>query len=222
MSSIRSPKIRTFSANEKLVEERREKIIHCARQLFVKKGYDRTSMRDIGKACGMTPAGMYHYLGKKDDILSIVVNNQYAMLFGLIRETEDDIQKYSPLEALTRSIERYYRGLSDKSEDALFINHNNMLFKPALRLMVIETMHNVVAAFEKILIAGRKAGDFHVENSWLYAFNIVGMAQLWILRQDGLKGKCNLDQYIKFQTDHFLNDICTPKARAERDPLLSK
>jgi len=219
---MRSAKIRTFSANEKLVEERRRKIIHCARLLFVKKGYDRTSMRDIGKACGMTSAGMYHYLGQKDDILSIVVQKEYSMIYAFIRETEEDTEKYSPVEALTRAIERYYRLGDEHREDASFISNNHTLFKPGLRLQILETLTNVIAVFEKILIKGCKTADFKIDNCWLMAFNILGSGQLWFLRHEALVRKCSIDTYIKFQTDLVLNQICTPKARAEVETLSSR
>ena len=168
-------------------------------------------MRDVGKACGMTSAGMYHYLGKKDDILSLVVQDVYAMIYAFIRETEEDAGKYSPVEALTRAIDRYYRIMEEGRDDAAFVSNNYTLFKPALRLQVIETLATVVAAFEKILINGSRTADFKIDNSWLLASNIVGLAQLWFLRREFLIQKCSLEEYMQFQTNHVLNEISIRK-----------
>ena len=206
---MREKKIRTFSPNEKLVEERRHKIITCARQLFVKKGYERTTMRDIGKACRMTSAGIYHYLGKKEDILSMVVNNQYALLYAVIREMEEDGQKLTPVEALTKAIDHYARGLDDNSEDTLFISNNYRFFKPGLRLMVLETVQNLLATMEKIIIKGCQSGDFATDNTWMIAFNCMSIGQMWVLRREPLERKIDFDSYLKFQTQAILNQIST-------------
>jgi TetR/AcrR family transcriptional regulator, cholesterol catabolism regulator len=49
--------------------DRKEEILAEAVQLFLKKGYERTSLRDLGKAVGMQAPGIYYYFKSKKDIL---------------------------------------------------------------------------------------------------------------------------------------------------------
>ena len=64
--------IRTYSNDKELVGQRRYYIAEQAVKVFQDKGYERTTMRDIGKACGMAPGSLYHYIGAKDDILHLI------------------------------------------------------------------------------------------------------------------------------------------------------
>lgn len=47
----------------------REKLLAHAVKLFLKKGYDKTSTRDIANAVGIQAPGIYHYFKSKKDIL---------------------------------------------------------------------------------------------------------------------------------------------------------
>lgn len=57
--------IRTHSGDEKLVASRREEIARKAARVLVRKGYDRTNMREIAKACNMASGTIYHYVGSR-------------------------------------------------------------------------------------------------------------------------------------------------------------
>ena len=204
---MRAPKIRTFSSNEQLVEERRRHIVRCAQQLFIKKGFDRTTMREIGKACRMTSAGIYHYVGKKDDILSLVVQDLYDHLYDFIQEAETFAAQPDPAAGLARAMELYYTMLDNHREDAIFISNNIALFKPALRQQVWETVANVVSVFEKIIKACTRVSTAKTTDSRLLAFNAVALGQMWSLRRDYLAASYTLDDYIKFQTSQIFLQI---------------
>jgi AcrR family transcriptional regulator len=47
----------------------RERILDVALDLFIEKGYDRTSLREIAENLGVTKAALYYHFASKDDIL---------------------------------------------------------------------------------------------------------------------------------------------------------
>jgi AcrR family transcriptional regulator len=47
----------------------RERILDVALDLFVEKGFDGTSLREIAEELGITKAAIYYYFASKDDIL---------------------------------------------------------------------------------------------------------------------------------------------------------
>jgi TetR/AcrR family transcriptional regulator, cholesterol catabolism regulator len=51
-------------------KDRREEILEKSVQLFLKKGYDKATLRDIGKAVGIQAPGVYYYFKSKKDILN--------------------------------------------------------------------------------------------------------------------------------------------------------
>lgn len=47
----------------------RERILDVALDLFIEKGYDRTSLREIAESLGVTKAALYYHFPSKEDIL---------------------------------------------------------------------------------------------------------------------------------------------------------
>src|SRR5580692_1087221 len=47
----------------------RERILDAALDLFIEKGYDKTSLREIAEQLGFTKAALYYHFESKGDIL---------------------------------------------------------------------------------------------------------------------------------------------------------
>lgn len=56
----------------KKLEKKHLQIAEAAAPLFIKKGYNNTSIREISKAVGMSMGNLYHYIKSKDDVLFLV------------------------------------------------------------------------------------------------------------------------------------------------------
>lgn len=54
------------AGSEDGVRSRRDEILAVAAQLFARKGYRGTSMRDIGEASGVLGGSLYHHIKSKD------------------------------------------------------------------------------------------------------------------------------------------------------------
>ncbi|HEY1826775.1 MAG TPA: helix-turn-helix domain-containing protein [Acidimicrobiales bacterium] len=61
----------TAPAGGVVSEERttRDRILDAALDLFIEKGYDKTSLREIAEQLGFTKAALYYHFTSKDDIL---------------------------------------------------------------------------------------------------------------------------------------------------------
>jgi AcrR family transcriptional regulator len=53
-------------------------------KVFTKKGYDRTNMRELAKACEMSAGTLYHYFGSKEEILYSIINSATSQQAGSI------------------------------------------------------------------------------------------------------------------------------------------
>ena len=67
-----SKRIPSVVKNRKLVEKRRQQIIRGACDLFVRKGFHRTTTREIARECGLSIGTMYEYIQSKEDVLYLV------------------------------------------------------------------------------------------------------------------------------------------------------
>lgn len=58
--------------------ETRERILAVAREEFSAHGYDRTSVRSIGKAAGVDAALVHHYFGTKEQVFAAAIEVSFA------------------------------------------------------------------------------------------------------------------------------------------------
>lgn len=85
-------------------EETRRRILDAARELFVQRGYEATSMRAIADKIEYTPTAIYHHFKSKEALLSELCNADFRVLAAAFRRTGriDD-----PIERLHRIGEAY-------------------------------------------------------------------------------------------------------------------
>ena len=63
-------------ARNKYPEETVEKILDVAQRLFLKKGYDETTIQDIvNELGGLTKGAIYHHFKSKNEIMDALSNN---------------------------------------------------------------------------------------------------------------------------------------------------
>ncbi|MBP7510744.1 MAG: TetR family transcriptional regulator [Bacteroidia bacterium] len=68
---------------------RREQIISAAAELFRKKGYDASSMRDIANSLNIEAASLYHHIKSKEEILDIICFDMAKKFLTAIAEVND-------------------------------------------------------------------------------------------------------------------------------------
>ncbi|HEY2213664.1 MAG TPA: helix-turn-helix domain-containing protein, partial [Acidimicrobiales bacterium] len=78
------------------VKSTRERILDVAMDLFIEKGYDKTSLREIAEQLGFTKAALYYHFSSKDDMLMAL--HQRFHLFG--REALLKMGQQPPTKAL--------------------------------------------------------------------------------------------------------------------------
>jgi AcrR family transcriptional regulator len=80
-ASMRVPAARPVGANTKdpeLIRDRRDQLIRAALEVFQEKGFHATTVRDIGRAAGLTQGTIYNYVRSKEDILFLVCDRVIA------------------------------------------------------------------------------------------------------------------------------------------------
>jgi AcrR family transcriptional regulator len=66
------------------------RIEQAALELFGERGYDATSIAEIGERAGITKSVLYHYFGSKADLYAAVCTRQTADLIEAVREAVGD------------------------------------------------------------------------------------------------------------------------------------
>ncbi|MFF1299348.1 MULTISPECIES: TetR/AcrR family transcriptional regulator [unclassified Streptomyces] len=99
-------------------EERAGDLLAAATELFLAKGYDKTTMADISAAAGVARGNVYWYFDSKDDIFAAVMDR---MLSREIRTLSAEQAGADPLSRLVRGLSdmRYSRPLHQAMHDRL-------------------------------------------------------------------------------------------------------
>ena len=75
------------------LESRRQEIIAAARACFLRNGFHQTTTDQICREASITPGGLYHYFGSKEELISAVIDAQadhlQTTMRGLISEAVD-------------------------------------------------------------------------------------------------------------------------------------
>src|SRR5581483_7559988 len=65
-----------------MIEVRYDGILGAARDAIARRGFHQASMREIAQAAGLSLAGLYHYVGGKDELLFLVLDHDLDRLLA--------------------------------------------------------------------------------------------------------------------------------------------
>ncbi len=66
------------------IGERYEGILKAAGDVIARRGFHQASIRDIARAAGLSLAGLYHYVGGKDELLFLVLDRSLDRLIAAL------------------------------------------------------------------------------------------------------------------------------------------
>lgn len=99
--------------------EVREKILHCARDLFISKGYRGTSVRDIATASGTNVAMVNYYFHSKYALFELIFEEALDILY---KRVFANITPNIPFKEMVRRwVDSYYEILLEYPQIPIFI-----------------------------------------------------------------------------------------------------
>jgi AcrR family transcriptional regulator len=91
--------------------DRKTEICEKARGIFIRYGYRKTTVEDIGNACGLRKGALYHYFANKEEIFAAVVRRESERIIAEMRsaiEACDD-----PREQLATMVRTRFQSLKE-------------------------------------------------------------------------------------------------------------
>lgn len=205
-------KLRTFSKDTELVKERRKYIADQAVKLFLKKGYLKTSIREIATACDMSIGTLYHYIGTRDDILRLTSDFALLDFKNITRKFDNDYKDLAPPEKLKKYIAEYIHMIDENQDVVVFWYQETKNLEPEDRKKLFDITDFAVKIAEEILVEGCHRGDFKISDTALLATDIVILGDMWAFLRWFLRKKYTLEDYISEQIDFIMNSVgCSNK-----------
>jgi AcrR family transcriptional regulator len=84
------------------IEKRKETIEDAARELFIKQGFHRTSMRDIARGAEVSLGNLYNYYATKEAIFESLINGYVTVVDDKLRSIFSEIDEPLEPESLRR------------------------------------------------------------------------------------------------------------------------
>jgi AcrR family transcriptional regulator len=213
--------IRTYSADSGLVQERRQAIVENSARVFIKKGYHQATMREIAQACKMSVGAIYHYVGSKQDILYLIINDAVSRPEGWRDDLGRRCRETSPWQVLREFIDMYYRTIDRGQDICLFTYQETKNLDAGAQRVIREAAEEDVAICAEILKKGAASGNFVISDATLMAHAIVTLGHMWAVRRWYLRPRCTLDQYIREQTELIFSRI-SPGSAVNKDEARSE
>jgi AcrR family transcriptional regulator len=192
-----------------LVKRRRSQIADAAVQLFIEKGFHKTTTRQIARASAISIGSLYEYFTSKEDILYMVCESIHAEVESGL--TEAMARATAGPEALAEVIREYFEVCHRMSDFILLIYQESQSLPSQWRKRVLENELKITGLVVEVLARIAASGELpglkeqYIE---LAAHNIVVLGHMWTFRRWYLSRHYSLEDYIKRQTV-FILKMCS-------------
>jgi AcrR family transcriptional regulator len=171
--------------NTDLVIAKRIQIIRAAEELFSRKGYHKTTIRDIAKKSGISIGSLYDYIKNKEDILYLLGREFYNVLQNeVVKALEDNLDVRSELEGV---LETMLRLVDRFQEYVLFTYRDSKYLKKEDLISLLEQEAFFVETFTKIIQEGVEEGVFETREPEIVANMLTILTHSWALKRYNLK-----------------------------------
>ena len=86
-------------------DQKLEGLLSSAAREFARRGYDRTSMRDLARSSGVSLAGVYYYVQSKEELLFLIQSRNFEAVIAGMRDALRGVTE--PVERLQRFIDNH-------------------------------------------------------------------------------------------------------------------
>lgn len=95
--------------------EKKQRILDAAISVFIEKGFEETSMREIASAAGLTTGAIYHHFKNKDELFYHAVKE--AMYFAQKLSEKDESSNLKSTENMLNEISNKVRERMSKADE---------------------------------------------------------------------------------------------------------
>ncbi|MBW2072387.1 MAG: TetR/AcrR family transcriptional regulator [Deltaproteobacteria bacterium] len=207
-SNSRTSDVPTQVKDQQLVARRRRQIVDAAVQLFVAKGFHRTTTREIARAAGMSIGSLYEYVSSKGDVLYLVCDAIHAEAESHIRRALENTE--GGRQALVEMIRQYFLVCHQMSDHILLVYQETQSLPARWRKRVLENEVRFTGLFREVLSRLIDAGELPPidERSLdLLAHTITVLGHMWTFRRWYLMRHYTIEDYAATQTALIFGEL---------------
>jgi len=210
--------IPTTIKSKQLIEKRREQIALAAIKLFSKKGFHKSTLRELSEEAGISHGNIYDYIGTKEDIFYLLHEYLDRLAISALHRSIKNID--DPLEKLRRMVRTEFNLMYEWADAILLIyQESHILNKPLLRkLLQREGAH--MRLYEAALEEAIQRKQLRECNVRAVSHLIKSMIDTWVLKRWDLRDnltQLEMERSILDLVFHGLIDKRTSESRPLKD-----
>ncbi len=138
-------------------------ILDAADQLFLELGYRETTVADIAKLAGMSPANLYRHFENKEDIAAGCCNRRLELKYHAMREVLEK-KRLTAAERLEEFIVALLRYTYEETQTRPKMNEAVEVVIASRPGVVHDMLSNLQSMIVEILAQGNAQKEFAIEN----------------------------------------------------------
>jgi len=99
-------------------DRKRQHVVDTAARLFAERGYQATSMDDLSEATGLAAGGLYHYIGSKECLLFLILQQ---LMDPLLEQAGAIVASDAPAEDQLRELLRTWLAHLESHHDHMLV-----------------------------------------------------------------------------------------------------
>jgi AcrR family transcriptional regulator len=207
--SVNAPKPRRPTWRDEKAEERRQQLIDTALEVFARKGFDKTSVRELAAAAGVAQGLMYHYFKSKDKLLEAVVERHSFLpqLKTLLATLHNE-----PATSVLKVVGRQFYDLLGQKESLMNIFFHETQSHPIVPRIWRSILNQGVSLFQSYLDDRVKVGELKVHNTDVSARTLAYTIVLLRGTAAAFPNRTRSEEFINLMVDNILGGIAAPSA----------
>jgi AcrR family transcriptional regulator len=192
--------------------QKKKEIWDIVAKLFAKKGFEKTTTRNISKAIGISNGGLYYFFDSKESLLYDILEKILTEgLDAIIKIEQSDKSFKEKLVAIINWYTRYYA--LDISNVKLLVDEQKYCMNSGYRQKLIKKQRQYLKVLVKILEGLKGKGEMADIDPTVAAFAFFGMVH-WVYRWYDPNGKIKPDTLAEIYVRIFTKGIYSDRARS--------
>ena len=162
-------------------------ILEAASSLFIKRGYEGTTMQDIAQELDISRSSLYYYFKNKEEILVSLTEGLTVAAQQLASQVVE--QGKAPEEALRELVHQHAKLILYRPVQFRVVDQAEGSLPEKQRKIAESARRILLLRFSEVIQRGIDVGRFRLVNAKVAAFSIIGMCNwtAWWFKADGAK-----------------------------------
>ncbi|MDF2626723.1 MAG: TetR/AcrR family transcriptional regulator [Symbiobacteriaceae bacterium] len=176
----------------------------AAVRLFHERGFHATSMQEIADAVGLQKGSLYHYIGGKEDLLTVIMMEVIARYNRKLAEIR--AMRLPVRQRLELAVREHLIGIADNLAMLTIFLRESYALGPEQQELLGAEMTRYNTMFEELYLEGVAAGELRPLDPKLVGRTVLGACN-WLYRWYRPDGGRSLDDLAASVVDILLGGI---------------